>query len=51
MGESLVFLAHLLTAVAKLLGPGRANAVIAEKLSLTRQLLFGSHQNMRRNTV
>jgi putative transposase len=43
----LLLLAHLLTTVARLLGPGGANAVIAENLLLKQQLLVISRARRR----
>ena len=39
MKELLVLLAHLLTTIAKLLGPGGVRAVIADSLLMKQQLL------------
>ena len=39
MKDLLILLAHLLTTVAKLLGPGRARAVVADSLLMKQQLL------------
>jgi hypothetical protein len=39
MKDLLVLLAHLLTTVAKLLGPGGARAVVADSLLMKQQLL------------
>jgi hypothetical protein len=40
MKEALVLLIHLLTVIARFLGPGRAKAVLAENLLLKHQLLI-----------
>ncbi len=47
MKNLLLLLAHLLTAVARHLGPGGANAVIAENLLLKQQLLVISRARRR----
>ena len=39
MKDLLVLLAHLLTTIAKLLGPGGARAVVADSLLMKQQLL------------
>ena len=39
MKELLILLAHLLTTVAKLLGPGGARAIVADSLLMKQQLL------------
>jgi hypothetical protein len=39
MKDLLILLAHLLTTVAKLLGPGGARAVVADSLLMKQQLL------------
>ncbi|MCP4454953.1 MAG: hypothetical protein GY809_26130, partial [Planctomycetes bacterium] len=39
MKDLLVLLAHLLTTIAKLLGPGGAQAIIADSLLIKQQLL------------
>jgi len=40
MKDLLVLLAHLLTTLAKLLGPGGARAVVADSLLMKQQLLM-----------
>ena len=40
MKELLVLLAHLLTTLAKLLGPGGARAIVADSLLMKQQLLI-----------
>ncbi len=47
MKELLALLAHLLTTVAKLLGPGGARAVIADSLLMKQQLLVISRSRRR----
>ena len=47
MKNLLLLLAHLLTAVARHLGPGGANTVIAEYLLLKQQLLVISRARRR----
>jgi hypothetical protein len=42
-----ILLAHLLTTFAKLLGPGGANAIIAENLLLKQQLLVITRSRRR----
>ena len=39
MKDLLVLLAHLLTTIAKLLGPGGAKAIVADSLLMKQQLL------------
>ena len=39
MKDVLVLLAHLLTTIAKLLGPGGTKAVVADSLLMKQQLL------------
>jgi len=40
MKDLLVLLAHLLTMIAKLLGPGGAKAIVADSLLIKQQLLI-----------
>jgi hypothetical protein len=40
MKDLLIFLAHLLTTIAKFLGPGGAKAVVADSLLMKQQLLI-----------
>jgi hypothetical protein len=40
MKDLLILLAHLLTTISKLLGPGGARAVVADSLLMKQQLLF-----------
>jgi len=47
MKDLLVLIAHLLTTVAKLLGPGGARAVVADSLLMKQQLLI-IHRLQRR---
>jgi hypothetical protein len=47
MKDLLVLLAHLLTTVAKLLGPGGARAVVADSLLMKQQLLVISRSRRR----
>jgi hypothetical protein len=47
MKDLLILLAHLLTTVAKLLGPGGARAVFADSLLIKQQLLV-IHRSQRR---
>ena len=47
MKDLLILLAHLLTTVAKLLGPGGARAVVADSLLMKQQLLV-IHRSRRR---
>jgi len=39
MQDLLILLAHLLTTIAKLLGPGGARAIVADSLLMKQQLL------------
>ena len=48
MKDLLTFLAHLLTTIAKLLGPGGARAVVADSLLMKQQLLV-IHRSRRRS--
>ncbi len=43
----LILVVHLLTAVAKLLGPGRAKAVVADSLLMKQQLLVMNRSRRR----
>jgi putative transposase len=47
MKEAAILLIHLLTTIAKLLGPGGANAIIAENLLLKQQLLVVTRSRRR----
>jgi putative transposase len=47
MKEALVLLIHLLTVIARLLGPGGAKAVLAENLLLKHQLLIVTRSRRR----
>ena len=47
MKDLLVLLAHLLTTVAKLLGPGGARVIVADSLLMKQQLLI-IHRSRRR---
>ncbi|MGB5474183.1 MAG: hypothetical protein WBQ78_11965 [Gammaproteobacteria bacterium] len=47
MKELLIFLMHLLTTIAKLLGPDGARAVIADSLLMKQQLLVISLSRQR----
>jgi putative transposase len=47
MKDLLVLLAHLLTTIAKLLGPGDARAVVADSLLMKQQLLVISRSRRR----
>jgi hypothetical protein len=47
MKDLLILLAHLLTAIAKLLGPGGARAVIADSLLMKQQLLVINRSRRR----
>jgi hypothetical protein len=40
MKDMLLMLAHLLATIAKLLGPGRAKAIVADSLLMKQQLLI-----------
>ena len=40
MKDLLILIAHLLTTIAKLLGPGGARAIIADSLLMKQQLLI-----------
>jgi len=44
MKDLLILLVHLLTTVAKLLGPGGARAVVADSLLMKQQLLVAVSQ-------
>ena len=47
MKDLLILLAHLLTTVAKLLGPGGARAVVADSLLMKQQLLVINRSRQR----
>jgi hypothetical protein len=47
MKDMLVLLAHLLTTIAKLLGPGGARAVVADSLLMKQQLLISNRSRRR----
>ena len=47
MKDLLILLAHLLTTVAKLLGPGGAKAVVADNLLMKQQLLVINRSRKR----
>lgn len=47
MRELLILFAHLLTTIAKLLGPGGAKAIVNDSL-LTKQQLLIMHRSRRR---
>ena len=47
MKDMLLLLAHLLTTIAKLLGPGGAKAVVADSLLLKHQLLIINRSRRR----
>ena len=47
MKDLLVLLAHLLTTIAKLLGPGGVRAVIADSLLMKQQLLIINRSRQR----
>ena len=47
MKDMVILLVHLLTTVAKLLGPGGAKAIIAENLLLKQQLLVVTRSRRR----
>jgi len=47
MKDLLILLTHLLTTIAKLLGPGGAQAVIADSLLIKQQLLVISCSSRR----
>jgi putative transposase len=47
MKDMLVLLAHLLTTIAKLLGPGGARAVVADSLLMRQQLLISNRSRRR----
>ena len=44
MKDLLILLAHLLTTIAKLMGPGGARAVVADSLPMKQQLLVINRQ-------
>ena len=47
MKELLVLLVHLLTTIAKLLGPGGAKAIVADSLLMKQQLLIINRSRQR----
>jgi len=47
MKDTFILLAHLLTTVAKLLGPGGAKSIIAKNLLLKQQLLVVTRSRRR----
>ena len=47
MKDLLVLLAHLLTTLAKLLGPGGARAIVADSLLMKQQLLIINRSRQR----
>ena len=47
MKDLLILLAHLLTTVAKLLGPGGARAIVADSLLMKQQLLVINRSRRR----
>ena len=47
MKDLLILLAHLLTTIAKLLGPGGAKAVVADSLIMKQQLLVNNRSRRR----
>ena len=47
MKDLLVLLAHLLTTLAKLLGPGGARAIVADSLLMKQQLLIINRSRRR----
>ena len=47
MKDLLILLAHLLTTVAKLLGPGGAKAIVADNLLMKQQLLIMNRARQR----
>ena len=47
MKDLLVLLAHLLTTIAKLLGPGGAKAIVADSLLMKQQLLIINRSRRR----
>jgi hypothetical protein len=47
MNDLLVLLAHLLTTIAKLLGPGGTRAVVADSLLMKQQLLVINRSRRR----
>jgi hypothetical protein len=47
MKDLLILLAHLLTTVAKLLGPGGARAIVADSLVMKQQLLVINRSRRR----
>ena len=51
MKDLLILLAHLLTTVAKLLGPGGARAVVADSLLMKQQLLVIKRSRRRAHNL
>jgi hypothetical protein len=51
MKDLLVLLAHLLTTIAKLLGPGGVRAVVADSLLMKQQLLVINRSRRRAPNV
>ena len=47
MKDMLLMLAHLLTTLAKLLGPGGAKAIVADSLLMKQQLLIINRSRRR----
>jgi len=47
MKDLLILLAHLLTTIAKLLGPGGARAIVADSLLMKQQLLVINRSRRR----
>lgn len=47
MKDLLILLAHLLTTIAKLLGPGGTRAIVADSLLMKQQLLVINHSRQR----
>ena len=47
MKDLLILLAHLLTTIARLLGPGGAKAVVADSLLMKQQLLIINRSRQR----
>jgi hypothetical protein len=47
MKDLLILLAHLLTTIAKLLGPGGAKAIVADSLLMKQQLLIINRSRQR----
>ena len=51
MKDILILLVHLLTTVAKLMGPGGARAVIADSLLMKQQLLVINRSRQRAQSL